>query len=193
MKQRETDVVTTYLRCFYQNLRQIQAIDANYFTASQILNQFIRGLRSSIFANLSTNGPNLLATAIGNVSTTTANNLSTPNDSDSATKLTGQRSPKAENHAAKLEIVNKDISPSNQEPTQKQQTCTSNIPPTTVTNNELLDAIFPFELEELSNTPLFSGATLEEKPITAMYTDAKINGHHIKLILDNSSADSIIT
>ncbi|KAG9291732.1 hypothetical protein G9A89_012017 [Geosiphon pyriformis] len=48
MKQGETEAVTTYLGCFYRNLRQIQAINTNYFTAPQILNQFIRGLRSSI-------------------------------------------------------------------------------------------------------------------------------------------------
>ncbi|KAG9287551.1 hypothetical protein G9A89_019612 [Geosiphon pyriformis] len=41
MKQEETEAVTTYLRHFYRNLHQIQAIDANYFTAPQILNQFI--------------------------------------------------------------------------------------------------------------------------------------------------------
>ncbi|KAG9288786.1 hypothetical protein G9A89_023083 [Geosiphon pyriformis] len=48
MKQGETEAVTTYLGCFHQNLCQIQAIDANYFTVPQILNQFIRGLHSSI-------------------------------------------------------------------------------------------------------------------------------------------------
>ncbi|KAG9286366.1 hypothetical protein G9A89_014532 [Geosiphon pyriformis] len=52
IKQEETEAVTTYLRCFYQNLRQIQAIDANYFTAPQILNQFICGLHSSILQHV---------------------------------------------------------------------------------------------------------------------------------------------
>ncbi|KAG9299350.1 hypothetical protein G9A89_013998 [Geosiphon pyriformis] len=250
MKQGETEAVTTYLGHFYRNLRQIQAIDTNYFTAPQILNQFIHGLHSSILqhvcplhpgtlqntvthtrdfefaksetnhaqavnlvmnrsseldsklekfttsilsSNLSINDPNLSAIATDNISTTTANNLSTPNDSDPATKLTGQWSLKAKNHAAKLEIVNENASPSNQKPTQKQQTCTSNIPPATVTNDELLGAIFLFELKELSITPSFSGATLKKKPITAMYTDVKIDGHHIKLILDSGLAGSIIT
>ncbi|KAG9288992.1 hypothetical protein G9A89_015541 [Geosiphon pyriformis] len=41
IKQGETEAVTTYLGRFHQNLCQIQAIDANYFTAPQILNQFI--------------------------------------------------------------------------------------------------------------------------------------------------------
>ncbi|KAG9300988.1 hypothetical protein G9A89_018940 [Geosiphon pyriformis] len=42
-----------------------------------------------------------------------------------------------------------------------------------VTNDKSLAAIFPFELEEPSQLPLFSGATLEKKLITVMYTDAK--------------------
>ncbi|KAG9302466.1 hypothetical protein G9A89_006430 [Geosiphon pyriformis] len=48
IKQRENEAVTTYLGCFYRNLHQIQAIDANYFTVAQILNQFICRLYSSI-------------------------------------------------------------------------------------------------------------------------------------------------
>ncbi|KAG9301278.1 hypothetical protein G9A89_012661 [Geosiphon pyriformis] len=40
---------------------------------------------------------------------------------------------------------------------------------------------------------LFSGAVFNTKPITAMYTDAKINKQTIKLILDNRSTGSIIT
>ncbi|KAG9304608.1 hypothetical protein G9A89_020172 [Geosiphon pyriformis] len=52
MKQRETEAVTTYLRHFHRNLHQIQAIDANYFTASQIFNQFIHGLCSSILQHV---------------------------------------------------------------------------------------------------------------------------------------------
>ncbi|KAG9289276.1 hypothetical protein G9A89_007521 [Geosiphon pyriformis] len=52
MKQKETEAVTTYLGRFHRNLCQIQAIDANYFTAPQILNQFIRGLCSSILQHV---------------------------------------------------------------------------------------------------------------------------------------------
>ncbi|KAG9289122.1 hypothetical protein G9A89_022431 [Geosiphon pyriformis] len=74
-----------------------------------------------------------------------------------------------------------------------EQTPTNNIPSATITKDESLDTIFLFELKELSTTPLFSGAVLEEKPITIMYTDVKINGHFIKLILDSGSAGSIIT
>ncbi|KAG9292603.1 hypothetical protein G9A89_006975 [Geosiphon pyriformis] len=44
IKQGETKAVTTYLGHFHRNLHQIQAIQADYFTVPQILNQFIHGL-----------------------------------------------------------------------------------------------------------------------------------------------------
>ncbi|KAG9290964.1 hypothetical protein G9A89_011114 [Geosiphon pyriformis] len=40
---------------------------------------------------------------------------------------------------------------------------------------------------------LFSRATLDTKSITAMYTDVKVDGHSIKLILNSGSTGSIIT
>ncbi|KAG9297998.1 hypothetical protein G9A89_018826 [Geosiphon pyriformis] len=52
IKQGETEAVTTYLEHFHRNLCQIQAIDAKYFTAPQILNQFICGLCSSILQHV---------------------------------------------------------------------------------------------------------------------------------------------
>ncbi|KAG9304913.1 hypothetical protein G9A89_010775 [Geosiphon pyriformis] len=52
IKQGENEAVTTYLECFHRNLHQIQAIDANYFTVAQILNQFICGLCSSILQRI---------------------------------------------------------------------------------------------------------------------------------------------
>ncbi|KAG9302608.1 hypothetical protein G9A89_007312 [Geosiphon pyriformis] len=48
IKQGENEAVTTYLGCFHRNLHQIQAINVNYFTVAQILNQFICRLCSSI-------------------------------------------------------------------------------------------------------------------------------------------------
>ncbi|KAG9298898.1 hypothetical protein G9A89_015920 [Geosiphon pyriformis] len=80
-----------------------------------------------------------------------------------------------------------DAQPNNLE-TNQQPTLTSNISPATITKNKSLDAIFPFKLEELSTMSLFSGAALKEKPIMAIYTDVKVDGHFIKLILDNESA-----
>ncbi|KAG9289643.1 hypothetical protein G9A89_014378 [Geosiphon pyriformis] len=41
--------------------------------------------------------------------------------------------------------------------------------------NELLATIFPFEIDKFSEVLLFSKAALKEKPITAIYTDAKID------------------
>ncbi|KAG9285021.1 hypothetical protein G9A89_009831 [Geosiphon pyriformis] len=48
IKQGETEAVTIYLGHFHRNLPQIQAIQADYFTAPQILNQFICRLCSSL-------------------------------------------------------------------------------------------------------------------------------------------------
>ncbi|KAG9289299.1 hypothetical protein G9A89_007860 [Geosiphon pyriformis] len=49
IKQGDNEAVTMYLEHFHKNLCQIQAIQADYFTVPQILNQFICGLHSSIF------------------------------------------------------------------------------------------------------------------------------------------------
>ncbi|KAG9287650.1 hypothetical protein G9A89_024000 [Geosiphon pyriformis] len=78
------------------------------------------------------------------------------------------------------------------EPNQNKP-LTSNISPAIIMENKLLAAIFSFEMEELSEISLFSEAIFEEKPIIAIYINAKIDGHSIKLILDSGSASSIIT
>ncbi|KAG9290055.1 hypothetical protein G9A89_010361 [Geosiphon pyriformis] len=90
-----------------------------------------------------------------------------------------------------LLVTPEDAASSEQKTNQKP--LTSNIPLATSTKNKSLVAIFPFELEEITLVPLFSRATLDTKPITTMYTDAKVNGQYIKLILDSESAGSIIT
>ncbi|KAG9303868.1 hypothetical protein G9A89_005778 [Geosiphon pyriformis] len=168
----------------------------------------------------SVSSSNLLTAATSDLSTTAAtNNLSIPTDPNTTPKLTTQRNPKTKNDSTKLEIGNsspstdpqfftatiwitpaefdllvtpEDASTNNLALAQKQL-LTSNIPPATITEDESLDAIFPFEFEETAATSLFSGAAFEAKPITAMYTDAKVEGQSIKLILDSGSAGSIIT
>ncbi|KAG9306242.1 hypothetical protein G9A89_016146 [Geosiphon pyriformis] len=305
IKQGETEAVTTYLGCFHRNLRQIQAIDANYFTAPQIFNQFIRGLHSSILqhvcplhlatlqdavthtrdfesakleanhahaVNLVMNGSskldfklkqftapnqpwqqkhvfattvisgsellpklrpisnhlpannaatnlltasistsNLSTTAISNLLATTPNNLSalTTNEIQDLKSLkTGdwrwlfinQFPAPLTNHQAldsgiqnylSLLVTSEDAQ-TNKPETNPIQKLTSNILPAIVTENETLAAIFPFEFEKTTPVPLFSRATFEEKPITAMYTNAKVDGHSIKLILNSGLAGSII-
>ncbi|KAG9304418.1 hypothetical protein G9A89_019980 [Geosiphon pyriformis] len=141
IKQGDTEAVTTYLGCFHRNLHQIQAIQADYFTVPQILNQFIRGLCSSQQRNLGTG--------------------STQN-------------PNSQNYLSLL-VTPEDATTNNLEFNPLQTTLTNNIPPAMVTENESLTAIFPFKLEETINSPLFSGAALKEKSITAMYTDAKVD------------------
>ncbi|KAG9302592.1 hypothetical protein G9A89_007296 [Geosiphon pyriformis] len=83
-----------------------------------------------------------------------------------------------------LLVTPEDVTSSNQG-IEQQQPPTNNIPPATITENKSLDAIFPFKLEKPSDMSLFNRAVLEEKPIMAMYTDIKVNGHFIKLILDS--------
>ncbi|KAG9304771.1 hypothetical protein G9A89_016801 [Geosiphon pyriformis] len=101
-------------------------------------------------------------------------------------------SDQAEFLAAKWSFLIEDVTSNNTKPNHKQ-TLISNIPPVIIINDELLTAIFPFKLEKLTFTPLFNEVTLEEKPIIIIYTNAKIDGHPIKLILDSKSAGSIIT
>ncbi|KAG9289739.1 hypothetical protein G9A89_014474 [Geosiphon pyriformis] len=91
-----------------------------------------------------------------------------------------------------LLVTPENISTNNLEISLKQ-TINNNIPPATVTNDKLLAAIFPFKIKKPTKTPLFSGTTLNMKFITAIYTDVKIDGQIIKLILNSGSADSIIT
>ncbi|KAG9290720.1 hypothetical protein G9A89_011683 [Geosiphon pyriformis] len=266
IKQGENEAVTTYLECFHRNLHQIQAIDPNYFTVAQILNQFICGLHSSILqhvcpmhpinlqaaitnardfeateleanhvqavnlvmnklskldsklkqftipselliydtaatlsttsilnANLSTDDTsNLSATTTTHLSAAAPGNVLAPTNSNTATELTAKWNPKVEIDPTKLEIVDEDTQSNNPE-TNQHPTLISNILPATITKNKLLDAIFLFEPKKPSIMSLFSGAALEENPITVMYTDTKVNGHTIKLILNSGSAGSIIT
>ncbi|KAG9284756.1 hypothetical protein G9A89_001126 [Geosiphon pyriformis] len=76
---------------------------------------------------------------------------------------------------------------SKQETNQKPLTC--NISPAASTKDKSLAAIFPFELEEITSVLLFSGAVLDTKPITTMYTDAKVDGHRV----DRAVSTRIIT
>ncbi|KAG9300350.1 hypothetical protein G9A89_009974 [Geosiphon pyriformis] len=66
-QKEETKAVTTYLGCFHKNLHQIQAIQADYFTVLQILNQFIHGLYSSLFQHVHSMHPQTLQNAVTNV------------------------------------------------------------------------------------------------------------------------------
>ncbi|KAG9286960.1 hypothetical protein G9A89_001198 [Geosiphon pyriformis] len=153
-------------------------------------------------SNLSANNTHyLLAAATTYLLTTVTSNISATTNSNTTTKLTLKQNSKAKDNTTKLEIsdsspstdlhflvVPKDTAPNNQEPNQTKS-LTSNILPATVTNNKLLVAIFSFELKEPSSTFLFSGAVLKEKLITAMYTNAKVDGHSVKLILDSHQVD----
>ncbi|KAG9304385.1 hypothetical protein G9A89_019947 [Geosiphon pyriformis] len=87
-------------------------------------------------------------------------------------------------HYLSLLVTPEDTSPNNRELNQ-HKSLTSNIPPATVTNNESLATIFLFEFKETTPVSLFNRATFDTKLITAMYTNVKIDGYAIKLILDS--------
>ncbi|KAG9293768.1 hypothetical protein G9A89_019105 [Geosiphon pyriformis] len=153
------------------------------------------------------------------LSTAAPTHLSASTNSNTTTKLTSKQNPKAKTDTTELEIIDgrsqqqnlgtkytqnpnfqnylsllvtsKDVTSDNSEANQKP--LTNHIPPAIITEDELLNTIFLFELKELSTTPLFSEATLKEKLIITIYTNAKVNGHPIKLILNSGSANSIIT
>ncbi|KAG9305089.1 hypothetical protein G9A89_007729 [Geosiphon pyriformis] len=65
----------------------------------------------------------------------------------------------------------------------------SNIPPATIIKNTILAVIFLFDINNLNTHSLFSGAAInQDKPIMALYTNARIGRINIKLILDSGSA-----
>ncbi|KAG9305305.1 hypothetical protein G9A89_007800 [Geosiphon pyriformis] len=93
------------------------------------------------------------------------------------------QNPNSQNYLSLL-VTPENASTNNPAFTQKQP-FTSNIPSATITEDESLAAIFPFEFEKTTAMSLFSGAALEAKPITMMYTNAKVERQSIKLILDS--------
>ncbi|KAG9299439.1 hypothetical protein G9A89_009391 [Geosiphon pyriformis] len=63
-----------------------------------------------------------------------------------------------------------------------------------IAQNANLSDIFPFEFEANESPFLLSNTAVnEQKAITAMYTEATVEGKFIRLILDSRSAGSIIT
>ncbi|KAG9288983.1 hypothetical protein G9A89_015532 [Geosiphon pyriformis] len=61
----------------------------------------------------------------------------------------------------------------------------SNIPPAIITKDTILAAIFLFNIDNLNTHSLFSGAAInQDKPIMALYTNAKVREINIKLILN---------
>ncbi|KAG9294952.1 hypothetical protein G9A89_017746 [Geosiphon pyriformis] len=80
---------------------------------------------------------------------------------------------------------------------QQQQNPSHNhttIPPARIAENANLSDIFLFEFEANESPFLLSNAVAnEQKAITAMYTEAEVEGKPIHLILDSGFARSIIT
>ncbi|KAG9299115.1 hypothetical protein G9A89_020428 [Geosiphon pyriformis] len=266
IKQEESEAVTIYLRCFYRNLYQIQAINTNYFTVAQILNQFIHGLYSSILqyvhplyladfqaaithardfesakfkanytqavnlvinrsseldsktisiellihdatANLSTTNLSVFSTCSLLIAVTiylliaVLSNLSAPANSNTTIQLITHiqqnwkssleteyiQNLNSQNDLSLL-VIPEDTTFNSLEANQKQL-LTNNILPATITKDKSFTIIFFFEFKKPVKMPLFSRAALKSKLITAIYTDTKVDGQPIKLILNSCRID----
>ncbi|KAG9290497.1 hypothetical protein G9A89_002472 [Geosiphon pyriformis] len=65
----------------------------------------------------------------------------------------------------------------------------SNIPPAIITKDTILATIFLFDINNLNTHSLFSRTAInQDKPIMALYTDARVRGIDIKLILNSRLA-----
>ncbi|KAG9288557.1 hypothetical protein G9A89_016187, partial [Geosiphon pyriformis] len=64
IKQNTSETVTQYLAQFNRICHQIEAIEQEYYTDPQVLNQFIRGLKSSILGRVCSAHPNSLPEAV---------------------------------------------------------------------------------------------------------------------------------
>ncbi|KAG9303810.1 hypothetical protein G9A89_018707 [Geosiphon pyriformis] len=76
---------------------------------------------------------------------------------------------------------------------QNSSYTSTTIPPARIAENANLSDIFPFEFKANESPFLLSNAaTNKQKAITAMYTEAEVEGKAIYLILDSGSTRSII-
>ncbi|KAG9298954.1 hypothetical protein G9A89_020267 [Geosiphon pyriformis] len=217
IKQNTGETVTQYLARFNQIRHQIEAIEQGYYTNPQVLNQFIRGLKSSILRRVCSAHPNFLPEAITltkalELAEKEANHSQMVNmvmEENKTETLEKRRNP---NHAGTNQQTNpnyqnyqqtylnipKNLIIGNNDGRNINRTknfsnkLSQTIPPAVATEDSSLAAIFLFKLEE--NKAMFSGTALDEKcPIIAMYTEVTVNNTPIKLILNSRSTGSIIT
>ncbi|KAG9304599.1 hypothetical protein G9A89_020163 [Geosiphon pyriformis] len=202
----------------YNDNRALQTIPYFLQNTANLWYQTNLSTASISNSNLSTdNAHNLSAANTIYLLTAVLSTISATTNSNTATKLTSKQNPKTKNDTTKLEIrscqqssgieytqnlssqnylsllITPEDATSNNLEIKQTQLLTSNILLATIINDKLLTAIFPFELKKLASTLLFNGVMLEEKPITTMYIDVKMDGHFIKLILDSGLTGSIIT
>ncbi|KAG9291081.1 hypothetical protein G9A89_012953 [Geosiphon pyriformis] len=175
---------------YFSNNNSINCLTNTFTTIKQgeteaILNQFICGLCSSILQHVHLLYPGTFQDTV----TCTRDFESVESEANHAQAINLVMNKSSELDSKLKQFKN--TSPNTWEPKQKQSF--TNIPSATVTEDKSLAAIFLFKIEEPTETPLFSEAALEKKPIMVMYMDAKIDSQSIKLILDSGSVGSIIT
>ncbi|KAG9304201.1 hypothetical protein G9A89_019763 [Geosiphon pyriformis] len=214
IKQKDYETVTTYLRQFNQILYQIQTIERDYYTVAQILNQFpelqkltnhYNGEKITITADINSNKTINNSNNLGDLipaTVTTARNLDTLLRTAERRSWTKIKETNTSNQDISKACLTEDqgfdkstpVEGTNVEQIFKPSKQTkSNILLATITENTTLAAIFLFDIDNLNTHSLFSRAAInQDKPIIALYTDARVGRIDIKLILDSKLASSII-
>ncbi|KAG9285425.1 hypothetical protein G9A89_010900 [Geosiphon pyriformis] len=215
IKQETSETVITYLGRFNKLLRQIRQLKTNdYYSDAQILDQFIAGLKDKLIKKVHPHASANLAIAIKH-----AKNYEMAMEEANHTKLVnlaiGETSSAAEE---KIDQLTKKQRPNHyhtqpsyltiseesdfQQPALSESEVTAprsnpsnnTISPAQIAQNANLSDIFSFEFEANESPFLLSNAAAnKQKAITAMYTEATVEGKPIRLILDSGSAESIIT
>ncbi|KAG9299191.1 hypothetical protein G9A89_013839 [Geosiphon pyriformis] len=194
----------TYLGRFNKLLRQIQQLETNdYYSDAQILDQFIAGLKNKLIKKVCPHAPTDLATAIKHaknykITMEEANhtklvNLAIRKTSSAAKEKIDQLTKKVESYFTNQQQLQK-YQPPHEVAAPRSNPSNHTISPAQIAQNANLSDIFPFEFEANESPFLLSNAAVnEQKAITAMYTEATVEGKAICLILDSRSARSIIT
>ncbi|KAG9297032.1 hypothetical protein G9A89_008618 [Geosiphon pyriformis] len=156
--------------------KTIEAIEQGYYMDPQVLNQFIRGLKSSILGRVHSVHPNSLPEAI------------------TLTKAL-ESAKKEANYSQMVNII---IEKNKTETLKKRVMQLGEELSKKIESYLILDPRRntyqpPQRHSQEKNKAIFNGVALDKKcPITAIYTEATINNISIKLILDSRSTGSII-
>ncbi|KAG9293318.1 hypothetical protein G9A89_007564 [Geosiphon pyriformis] len=176
IKQKPSKSVMTYIGKFNKLLRRIRQLETNnYYSDAQILDQFIAGLKDKLIKKIHPHAPEDLNSAIQHTK-----RYEMTMEESNCTKLDFHHTAPSEGRAAAQQ--------------QNPSYTLTTIPPARIAENTNLSDIFFFEFEANKSPFLLSNvAANEQKAITAMYTEAEVEGKTIHLILDSGSARSIIT
>ncbi|KAG9298765.1 hypothetical protein G9A89_012833 [Geosiphon pyriformis] len=201
IKQETSETVIIYLGRFNKLLRQIQQLETNdYYSNTQILDQFIAELKDKLIKKVCPYALADLATAIKHaknyeiamekVNHTKLVNLTIGETSSAAEEKIDQLTKKVESYFTNQQ--------QQQQQPQKYQPLQSNpsnntILPAQIAQNANLSDIFSFEFEANESPFLLSNAVVnEQKAITAIYTEATLM-QQLQRTVDRPAETVIVT